>query len=364
MKFTATNVSMVNITCGLDTPTEYQHACHGIVANILLRNENSRLNIVCNGQEGCFEGIFIIDTMLSRDIMNTKSQINIECIGEDSCYEGSFTFIGINNVNISCEYAYACYHMALTSTTLNELPSGTLTANCISGYEVCKCLIVNGISMESIQVTCPYGDNENNHRFSCWGLQVYCPINPFGLITDDSQANTYYNINNIDQNTCFVDLGFNGDHAEIYAIFSIPQTRIINANPSGFSRIGCELDWFNYRYHTLNTTNWDDYCSENRHINRNIELIKNNSLSLVTPNSHSNTVSCSNTNDCVIYISPQLTPVKTINCPKGNNNICSIVWYVFIYGEIILDAILQKHNTVSINIHVKMLPLMPLIRIY
>ena len=319
---------MVNITCGLDNPTKWQHACHDIVAKILLRNENSQLNIVCNGKEGCYEGIFNIDTMLSNDIINSESQIHIECIGEKSCYKGAFAITGINNVNISCEYAYACYHMALTSITLNELPSGTLTANCISGYEVCKCLIVNGVSMESISVTCPYaGDTD---QYECWGLQVYCPINPFGMISDNENNNQYLDINSVNENTCYVDLGFTGNKAEVYAIFGISQTRILNTNAWGDSEIWCELDWFNRIIWTFNDTNDDDYCINNEITKDKINKISNGELSLITNDAHSSVVSCPNNNiDCIIYISPQLTKLNDIKCPIGANE-CSVVWYVVI----------------------------------
>ena len=288
--------------------------------------------------------------------MNSVSQINVECNGKKSCKYTSFTFIGINNISINCAHEYACYDVRLSAKTLNDIPSGSVTVNCVEGIEVCKYLSVDGISMSSVNVLCP--DNDN----SCREIQVYCPIHPFGSIITNQSSIDYYTYDNINKDSCRINLAFRGDDADIFTIYGTQQTRIERANPDGFSKVYCGFDWSINRFHLLaSNPSFDDHCDngtyiQDKYISKLIstDVSLNNDIGLLLSDPHSYKTKCP-AKDCIVYASPKINPSTCIECPIEPFT-CTVYWYVYIWC--FSNWYIFKTNIALINMRVLTLLLM------
>ena len=152
--------------------------CWNIIAKIVLINESSIAHILCRGWSGCYRGIFMVDTLLNHNsdnnIISNKQRIHFNCTGQGKgCQEASITIIGVNNFELDCDSRDtrdACYKLALTVTSLDDIPSGTLTLRC-QGKFSCDGAVINGLTLKNIDIDCISGD------YRCHRLQVnFCCI--------------------------------------------------------------------------------------------------------------------------------------------------------------------------------------------
>ena len=169
-------------------------------------------------------------------------------------------------------------------------------------------------------------------------IQVNCPINAFGLITNDTNNDSYYSYDNINPNTCNFNLNWGAYGSEFYTPYGIVAINTDNAITADSEvKVYCEFDWFNSNEWEINATNnyqehgtvcYDRNIIQTEYIN----VLKDNPNYTILTKPHSNTISCDNSN-CVMYISHQLNTWKSginINCPNDKYT-CSVVWYVSIY---------------------------------
>ena len=116
-----------------------------------------------------------MDTLLNNNsdnnIISNKQRIHFECHGK-GCQEATITIIGVNNFELDCDGFDACYKLALTVTSLDDIPSGTLTVKC-QGSWACDALVINGITLKNIDIDCISGND------MCRSLQVNFCFNSF-----------------------------------------------------------------------------------------------------------------------------------------------------------------------------------------
>ena len=141
-------------------------------SQISLKDELSTVNIQCFGYRSCFLADFVIDTPslnINSDnniLTNTNvPRIYYKCLNGFSCQLGTITIIGVNNFEFDCTYKDSCRNVQLTVTTLDTIPSGELTVNC-DGENACRDMIVNGITMNKVNVNCLSGTRP------CYNVQV------------------------------------------------------------------------------------------------------------------------------------------------------------------------------------------------
>ena len=307
-----------------------------MVAQIGLRDESSTVDIRCLGTGACLDSTFMIDTPsltnnADNDILTNMDipRISVECTGFDSCFLGVLTIIGTTNFELNCSGVYACDELGLTVLSLDDTPSGTVTINCNESRS-CLDMIADGITLETVTINCFDGNDV------CYNMQVYCPIHPFGLITNDTNNEIYYSYDNINPNTCNLNLNFEGYSTEIYTPYGEVAVSVTGFNIDGTGsaiEVYCEFDWWNQYDYQISTTNQPEgvKCFDKNIIQTQyIDVIKSNPNYIVLSTPHSNEISCNN-NDCVMYISQQLITWKSpmiINCPDDNIHGCSVLWYI------------------------------------
>ena len=148
-------------------------------------------------------------------------------------------------------------------------------------------------------------------------------MNPFTM-------EAMYDISNIDQNSCYIDLNYGGNNADIYAIYGTSQTKILKTNIGGNTELWCDFDWFyDHRYKFgLNEAN-TIFCSNNASIQSNIiDKLATNEIVLKTSNPNLKEISCESDNtNCVLFIPTQYNLNQNVMCPKGEYT-CSVIWCV------------------------------------
>ena len=278
-----------------------------------LSDSQYQFNMDCSGASSCnaVRGIVKAD--------NNQASIydsNVNCTSNDACYNSFIDFIGVNQVNVICNGHRACKWAKISSLSwdINQ-KYNNLNIHCHDGQQVCEQLLVNGLGISNVNVTC----HSSLNGFQCANIQVYCPINPF-------KNSNNYSISNMDSNSCYIDLNNRGDYARIYTIYGIPQSHIINTNSNGLTELLCEFDWFNERTYFYGISNPGSFCIDSESIENNIlNKIINNEIVLKLSDPNSNEISCLNdNNNCVIYAMQQYNEIKNIICPNGDYT-CSIV---------------------------------------
>ena len=345
LTFISTNAIAVNITC---QSSIYNENCLSIVAQIGLKDEMSTVMIRCDGNSACFDGMFMIDTPtlnINSDnniLSNDMPRIYAECIGIDSCNNGIISVTGLNYFEMNCFGNTSCDELGLTLVSLNDEISGILELNCHGSYS-CEDSVIDATTLEAVNINCFEGS------VPCHNIQVYCPIYPFGLITNDSNNDLYYNYANINPNTCNINLDFGGHSTEIYTPYGTIAANVNGVQPGSQVEVYCEFDWWSEYFYLINTFSqpFGDTCNDEELIQTNyIDFIKNYPDNFVVKYPRSNGLSCDGI-DCILYINHQLhtwiSPVL-INCPNISCTILCMNSYAC------RDATINAENTKSLKI--------------
>ena len=315
-----------------------ERSCQDIIIFANLSGNPSNFNMHCIGTNSCRDAKVMVSSNDDSVVLYGNS---INCVNNYACFDASFVIIGLNEFKLDCNGNGACDLTAINMISLNPVqPNTAIYVNCYSGRDVCRELLVNGVSAKKVYVKCNVDDakyecNSIHVRSSIYNLyinyvsqytqlkilQVHCPLNPFRISNE-------YSIDNMDIDSCYIDLNNAGDNTEIYTIYGVPQTNVLNTNIDGDTEVFCDFDWYQERrYKFKSTTHMDTYCKDNTTIQTNIiNKVANNEITLKLSDPNSNTISCDN-NDCVIYISSQVNRISKISCPTGNY-LCSVLWYV------------------------------------
>ena len=307
----ANNVSSVNIQCGIDISKVNQ--CKNIIGNIILRNEESIFNLKCMGRFTCSGSSFIVETLETNYNISLSRSIVSECHGSYSCHDGSITYLNIPKAHVICRDGNACSNLDVTLSS-NTNWNGILSVDCLNGDSVCKDISINAISAKSLTIQC------RNDTNTCDNMRVYCPMYPFNQFG-------LYNYGNINTNSCYIDFDNSYYTSNIYAIYGVIQTEIINIISEHY--LYCDFNLFGNHLWILNDNDWHDYyCYNQLSIENNIlTKLNNNNTQIILSNPYSSSLDCSiNIDECYVFLSQRIVPSNEINCM--NSNVCSVIWFV------------------------------------
>ena len=173
-----------------------------------------------------------------------------------------------------------------------------------------------------------------------------------GLITNDTNNDTYYSYDNINPNTCNIDYNNQARGSQIYTIYGITGTNILSGNPAVYCDFDFDVNIFGYLLPQFYSTPIE--CTNREFIETNLYTIDNLTHYIVLSDPHSNITECIDEHDCIMYINSALYP-KQISC--NDAYICTVIWFVLFLKYVHIYIPMYKY-VVWIHFHVQMVLLM------